>query len=154
LRREICCNARRFCCSCLTERRKRFRKRRESPLKGSLRHGDDQPVIRDGHMLSLALVNAAHHFLPVPHACAAVNHQLVGREILRKIAAFHVRKFKLAAYVLLEPARNLYAPDVLFNGMVRACLCDQDSVAGRKFINGKSRLGLRDQVSLQPRKQN
>ena len=67
-----------------------------------------------------------------------MNHELVGREVLREVAPFHSREFKIAADILLQPPRNLHAPDIFFDRMVRAGLCYQDLVAGAQLINRNS----------------
>ena len=53
----------------------------------------------------------------------------VGGGVGGEIAALHVRELELGAHVLREPARNLHAPDVVPDGVVRARLGDEDAVA-------------------------
>ena len=73
----------------LPGRRKRFQRARKNPEAV----GNGKTVIGDGHAGLLAAQDAAQHFPPIPHAGTAMDHQLVRRQVVRKIAALHVLEF-------------------------------------------------------------
>jgi len=50
------------------------RERFQCPVEDSLCEGDRDSVVCDGHILPVALANAAHHLLPVQHARTAMDH--------------------------------------------------------------------------------
>ena len=65
----------------------RIRKRFECAIEDVVKCGNRKAVVCNGHILGISLLNAGEHLTAVPHACAAVNNQAVGRQIGGKIAA-------------------------------------------------------------------
>ena len=56
-------------------------------LKNAEKCGNGHTVIRHGHLLTAAGDHAAHDVGAVEHAGPAVDDKVIGRKVLRKIAA-------------------------------------------------------------------
>src|SRR5689334_12592903 len=127
------------------------RKRLQRAFEDAERVGDDQAVVGDRDTGALAARDPALHLAAVPHASAAVDHQLVRREVFREVVALAVIDLEPGARVLSEPSRNLHAADVICDGVMRACLRDEDTIAAGQAVDCESAFYLRVEIALHAR---
>ena len=90
------------------------------------------------------------HLLLIQHACAAVDDQAVGGEVLREGAARGERDFGFAVRAGLNPSGNFHGANVLALAVVRTALGDEDLVALPEVLQGGNAEDLLPQIALVP----
>lgn len=125
----------------------------QRPLKDAQTIGDDQAVVGYRHPCPTTLEDAVEHQPAIPHARAAMNDQLVGRQVVGEVLSLDGGKLQRTADILAEPFGDFDAADVVVDGVVAARFGNKYPIARTKGIDGKGALGLTEQVAFEPCKQ-
>ena len=77
---------------------------------------------------------AVQHVAAVEHASPTVNHQVVGRQVVRKVLARHDRDAQFSARTLAQQTGQLHTSNVLGRRCVSTSLGDKNVRGGSKFV--------------------